>query len=547
MTPAQQQRFEAALGACRVLAVGVSSQLPDSGLPSLVVCANDARDFVDAFRLRSQLNADQEFCQELSSPDRPPTKAVIVGQLKKLAREAKRDSRLLFYFSGHGVRLADELFLVPQDACSAEDADTLLAFGEVKNIINESPAKQKLIILDACHSGPATDRFKSPFTVSHGFLERYLKTTCGCAILAASESRQRANVRSPDSKHSLFTYHLLRALHGDVAALEEGLLTLYGLHRYLSTEVPRSARSDNRSTPQKPVLESSTTGDLLLGDFRNASPWQNAPNTQTKSGLPATSAISMLPQNQRVISGEQAKDSVAGWRADQFLRSITSLQTTGETHYRRLDAYSSSLLDLPPATLADAAEKSVLPEGSNPVKWPAVLSRFSEVEHEVLSWGARWEYAQGIERGFPFYEFVAAHQTGRIFLLETQGPRVPQPTLYADDAIGATYDAIRFSVNFFRNIDLDEREEVTVGLEWGGLKGYRVMKHENGPNMEIRGPRVCKTNDPVGAELRFRLADWNTDLANKVQRLLVRTFNIFDRYNPSLAVYEEVLVGWKRR
>jgi hypothetical protein len=272
-TAVQRRRMLEAFGKCLVLAVGVSRQLAEAELASLKVCANDAHAIVEVFLTQDALNADRDWCIELSRlATLPPTKAVILGKLKDIAGRAEADERLIFYFSGHGIKINEALYLAPEDAYSSDDTNALISLVEVEAALNLSRAKQKIIVLDSCHSGQSTKNFKSAFTVSRSFLEKYLKVTEGIAVLAASTAEQRANVRSPDPDHSLFTYYLLHALRGESAALDEGVLTLYGLHGFLSVEVARRAKSDHFTTPQSPVLYSSTTGDLLLGDFGNFPP-----------------------------------------------------------------------------------------------------------------------------------------------------------------------------------------------------------------------------------------------------------------------------------
>jgi uncharacterized caspase-like protein len=142
-----------------------------------------------------------------------------------------------FYYSGHAVKVDDELYLVPSDAYASDDADALLSVNRVKEILNSSEAKQKLMVLDACYSGADTSQFKAvPAQISNNFLQKYLAETKGAVILSSSENDQKSWASSPDSKLSLFTYYLLRALQGEAESLDGNKhLTLYSLHSYLST------------------------------------------------------------------------------------------------------------------------------------------------------------------------------------------------------------------------------------------------------------------------------------------------------------------------
>lgn len=250
------------------LTVGVSEYLKATRLANLAACANDAMRVREAFLDTPQLNADaMRFWSVSDKTETKPTRNGLIGGLKELATLATSDDRLIFYYSGHGIRIGDLLYLVPSDAFSSDDPDALLSLERVKAILNESDARQKLIVLDCCFSGPDTTNFKAvPAQISNNFLEKYLADTKGNAVLSSSANDQASWAKSPDSKLSLFTYYFLRALRGDPESLDQNKhLTLYSLHSFLSAHVDRRARSYH--SRQRPGLEGKVDGDFLLGDF----------------------------------------------------------------------------------------------------------------------------------------------------------------------------------------------------------------------------------------------------------------------------------------
>jgi Caspase domain len=188
-----------------------------------------------------------------------------------MAQIATAEDRLLYFHSGHGTRINNELYLVPSDAYAHDDPDALIPLSTVKEILNKSEARQKFIILDACYSGPNTKEFKSiPAEVSNTFMKKYVAETVGVALLSSSADDQMSTTQSPDSAVSLFTYYLLQALQGDPGALDANKhLTLFSLHSFVSARVDRQARS--YQFRQRPNLDTSTNGDFFFGDF-GASP-----------------------------------------------------------------------------------------------------------------------------------------------------------------------------------------------------------------------------------------------------------------------------------
>jgi Caspase domain len=274
-------------GDIHLFCVGVDAYRPGSHFHSLKVCSADADAVADCFRTVGCLHANIESINVLS--DRTierPSRGNIIAGLRALASGSAANDRILFYFSGHGYRIpdSDEFYLVPGDAASADDPDTLLSFSRVREILNTSEARQKLIFLDACLSGPDTTNLKTPLAnVSRKYLNEYLSKSSGVAILASSGSNQASTTQSPGGNLSLFTHFLTFALRGAPEALDDGFLTVDTLHSYLSVHVRKTAKSFHLN--QKPIKHCSVAGEIVLGNFNDdvTSPNRNEPQEQAFS------------------------------------------------------------------------------------------------------------------------------------------------------------------------------------------------------------------------------------------------------------------------
>ena len=236
-----------------VLAVGVSEYKADSNFRRLRQCAHDASAVSSKFVSNAQLYAAGDGVRTLTSAtEDKPTKGHIIRELRTLATQAEPDSRLMFYFSGHGHRIADALYLAPEDAWTDDDPEALVSFAKVLEILSASRAKVKIAIVDACCTGADVGRFKQPqAVVSERFLAELIAKSHGVAILASSLSDQASSTKSPDPKLSLYTYYLVKALDGVPAALQAGLLTADSLFEYLSVSVQALAKSHH--APQQPT------------------------------------------------------------------------------------------------------------------------------------------------------------------------------------------------------------------------------------------------------------------------------------------------------
>jgi len=108
----------------------------------------------------------------------------------------------LFYFAGHGHIEATGGYLLGGDAKRGDDG---VALNEILVLANSSPATNKIIILDSCHSGIAGN----PPTIPDSAL-----IAEGITILTASTSDQYA---SEVNGSGVFTTLLVDALSGSAA------------------------------------------------------------------------------------------------------------------------------------------------------------------------------------------------------------------------------------------------------------------------------------------------------------------------------------------
>lgn len=110
----------------------------------------------------------------------------------------------LFYFAGHGHIEATGGYLLATDSNRGDDG---LSLSDVLTLANASPARNKVVVLDSCHSGiagtpPAPGNLA---TLSEGL-----------TVLTASTAEQYA---TEENGRGVFTTLLVDALHGGAANL----------------------------------------------------------------------------------------------------------------------------------------------------------------------------------------------------------------------------------------------------------------------------------------------------------------------------------------
>jgi hypothetical protein len=130
------------------------------------------------------------------------------GKLKDSVRElfASDADIALLYFAGHGYIEDTGGFLC---SCDCKTGDDGFSLTELMTLASKSNAKNKVIILDSCHSGIAGNRPEA-----HGLAE--IKE--GMTILTASTAEQYA-AEVPDGGAGVFTNLLVDALGGAAANL----------------------------------------------------------------------------------------------------------------------------------------------------------------------------------------------------------------------------------------------------------------------------------------------------------------------------------------
>lgn len=137
-----------------------------------------------------------------------PGAPVTRSELKEAVRELFSDDAeiALFFFAGHGYIEDTGGYLCASDCKSGDDG---LPLADVMSLANSSKAKNKIVVLDSCHSGVAGD---SPLA------ERVTTISEGVTILTASTANQYA-LETPGGGSGVFTSLFVDALSGAAANL----------------------------------------------------------------------------------------------------------------------------------------------------------------------------------------------------------------------------------------------------------------------------------------------------------------------------------------
>src|SRR6266567_361417 len=166
--------------------------------PSLFGCVNDAHSVKSILERHSDgtVNFDVRLLSGTGASN-VVSRSVLKDSVAELFRG---DSDIaLFYFAGHGYLEATGCYLCASDCQRGDDG---LAVNDVLVLANKSSAKNKVIMLDSCHSG---------FAGSHPVTQQSTELSDGMTILTASTAEQYA---SEENGAGVFTTLLVDALSG---------------------------------------------------------------------------------------------------------------------------------------------------------------------------------------------------------------------------------------------------------------------------------------------------------------------------------------------
>jgi hypothetical protein len=223
---------------------------------SLTGCIHDARAMYDV--LRHHEDGTNNFVTPNLKTASSPGSAFDKDDLKSAVRQLfEGDSEIaLFYFAGHGFLMDTGGFLAASDTRAGDDG---LSLGELMTIANNSNARNKIIILDSCHSGAAGNR------VDFG---AKAEINLGTTILAASTAEQYAKEVAGGGA-GLFTNLLIDALNGAAANLV-GEVTPGSVYSHIDQSLgPWMQRPVFKTHVKAFVSLRKTTPHIPLADLRN--------------------------------------------------------------------------------------------------------------------------------------------------------------------------------------------------------------------------------------------------------------------------------------
>ena len=174
--------------------------------------------------------------------DEDATAEKIRSAMREIFSKAGKNDLVMLYFSGHGLRGS----FLPIDY---NGYNNKLEHEELKQILDSSPAKYKLCIADACHSGSLLTMAEKTGTVRN-VLEDYYKSLAesegGSALIMSSKSEE-TSLESSGLRQGVFTHFLIRGMKGEADKDANKIVTIEELFNFVDENV--RAYTQNRQSP----------------------------------------------------------------------------------------------------------------------------------------------------------------------------------------------------------------------------------------------------------------------------------------------------------
>ncbi len=161
--------------------------------------------------------------------DEDANRTNIVSAMRQTFLKADANDVVMLYFSGHGLPGS----FLPVDF---DGYNNRLQHEEVKTIFEESKAKHKLCLADACHSGTLT-AMRTPLD---GTLKKYyeaFENSRGGTALLLSSKGDEVSLEDQGLRQGIFSHFLIRGLKGEADADGNAIVTIAELYDFVHIKV----------------------------------------------------------------------------------------------------------------------------------------------------------------------------------------------------------------------------------------------------------------------------------------------------------------------
>jgi hypothetical protein len=162
--------------------------------------------------------------------DEDATRGNILRTMRNVFLRADENDVVILYFSGHGLPGS----FLPVDF---DGFNNKVNHEDIKAIFNESKAKHKLCLADACHSGTLTAMRTAPLeSTLKKYYSAFDSSTGGTALLMSSKGEEYS-LEDQGLRQGIFSHYLIRGLKGEADKNKNKIVTIQELYDYVFKKV----------------------------------------------------------------------------------------------------------------------------------------------------------------------------------------------------------------------------------------------------------------------------------------------------------------------
>lgn len=187
--------------------------------------------------------------------DEAASRNEIINKLEAVAAKATKNDVIIFYFSGHGL----EGSFLPTDY---DGGSYVVKHQTIKDILESSDAKAKIVIADACHSGSFLATRSGYETIVNAYYSAFKESEGGFALMLSSKGEENS-IESNGLRQGIFSHYLIKGLAGAANTNGDEIVTIDELFFYVYNNVRYYT---NKS--QTPIIIGEFDKNMPLGVVR---------------------------------------------------------------------------------------------------------------------------------------------------------------------------------------------------------------------------------------------------------------------------------------
>lgn len=157
--------------------------------------------------------------------DEVATKQNIRTSMQNVFGKADQDDVVIMYYSGHGLQGR----FLPIDF---DGYNNSLSHREIYDLLDQSAAKHKVLIADACYAGSLETEKGTFYSSLENFYHKIDESDGGTAIMMSSRAQEKS-LEYSGLRQGVFSHFLLRGMKGEADTNSDEIVSIAELYRYI--------------------------------------------------------------------------------------------------------------------------------------------------------------------------------------------------------------------------------------------------------------------------------------------------------------------------